>query len=328
LGLVKVPCSSANLGPGFDVMGLALSSYLVVEVFYGSNKGIKIIYKGEGEGKVPLDDTNLILSSAKVLEKKVKKSLPENLNITIHNTIPLGGGLGSSGSAIVAGVLVADKVLNLKLSRESLLAVCVEIEGHPDNVTPSLMGGCVACCGREQIPVPTETVPFPPRSYYIKVPVDKAIRFIAVTPDFHLATSKARAALPAQYSKKDVIFNLQRVATLVAGLGSIEHKEKLREALKDTVHQPYRAKLIPGFETILNLRNDPEMLSYGLIGLTLSGAGPSVLATVHSDNQDHLKSISSKIESIFLQHNLKSKTRFLSIDNEGALITTKSKSKL
>jgi len=212
--------------------------------------------------------------------------------------------------------------LGLKLSREALLSACVEIEGHPDNVTPSLMGGCVACCDKEVIDVPSSTIPFPPRSYFIRVPVDKSFKFIAVTPEFHLSTSKARAALPVNYSKRDTIFNLQRVGILVAGLSSVNNKEELREAMKDRVHQPYRAKLIPGFETILELKYDPEMIENGLVGLTLSGSGPTVLAIVHTENEKKFALISSKIQEIFLQHKLSSRTRILSIDNQGATVVS------
>lgn len=151
--------------------------------------------------------------------------------------------------------------------------------------------------------------------------VDKAIKFIAVTPAFHLSTAKARAALPDQYSKKDTIFNLQRVAILVGGLSSINNKDLLREAMKDKVHQPYRAKLIPGLEKILELKNDLELQSKGLIGLTLSGSGPTILAIVEDRNNiANFTAISTKIEQIFKQHELNSTTRTLSLSPQGALL--------
>jgi len=318
---IKVPCSTSNLGPGFDVLGMALNMHLIVDVVFGSNKAIILAHKGQGEGLVPLDGTNLLLSSATFLANKVAKLLPANMSITVHNSIPLGGGLGSSGAAIVAGVLLASHVLNLRLSREVLLAVCVEIEGHPDNVTPALVGGCVACCGKEKIDNPSDSVPFPPRSYFLPVPFDRSIRCVAVSPAYHVSTAKARAALPEKYPKKDVIFNLQRVAILVAGLGSKQNKQKLNEAMKDTVHQPYRAKLVPGLEQILGLNNDPELKQYGLIGITLSGSGPTILALTDAEEDAKALAIGAKIENIFQHHQLKSTVRLLSVDTEGAVVT-------
>eukprot|EP01123_Difflugia_compressa_P005917 TRINITY_DN18034_c0_g1_i1.p1 TRINITY_DN18034_c0_g1~~TRINITY_DN18034_c0_g1_i1.p1 ORF type:complete len:357 (-),score=48.69 TRINITY_DN18034_c0_g1_i1:51-1040(-) len=322
---ISVAASTSNLGPGFDVIGMSLNLYLVVDVFFGKNKAIVINHSGEGEGKVPLDGTNLIVSSANFLSNKVGKPLPTNMNINVHNSIPLGGGLGSSGAAIVAGVILANHILDLQLSREALLSVCVEIEGHPDNVTPALVGGCVACCGKEIIDQPTEMRLFPPRSYYLPIPFDSRVRCVAVTPAFHLSTAKARAVLPDKYTKKDVIFNLQRVAILVAGLGSSsKNKEVLHEALKDTIHHPYRAKLIPGLEKILTLNKDVDLLNNGLIGITLSGSGPTILALTDSDDErSHY--IGSKIQQVFEQHDLKSTVRLLCIDTDGAKISLKSR---
>jgi len=147
---------------------------------------------------------------------------------------------------------------------------------------------------------------------------------VAVTPSYHLSTAKSRAALPDKYPKKDVIFNMQRIAILVAGLGSKQHKEKLHEAMKDTVHQPYRAKLVPGLEKILGLNNDPELLRNGMIGITLSGSGPTILALTDGDDVAcHF--IGAAIRDIFQQHQLQSSIRLLSIDTEGAVLKIKSK---
>eukprot|EP01124_Arcella_intermedia_P018216 TRINITY_DN25186_c0_g1_i1.p1 TRINITY_DN25186_c0_g1~~TRINITY_DN25186_c0_g1_i1.p1 ORF type:complete len:327 (-),score=74.41 TRINITY_DN25186_c0_g1_i1:29-1009(-) len=321
---IRVPATTANLGPGFDVLGLALNLYLNVDVIYGSNKSIVITHTGQGEGKVALDETNLLLSSAIFLAKKINKTLPSNLNMQVYNEIPIGAGLGSSGAAIVAGVLLANQVLNLQLSRDQLLTVCVEIEGHPDNVTPALVGGCVVCCGKEK---PEAIGGFVSNVVYLPVPFDTSIQCVAVTPHFHLSTAKSRVALPEKYTKKDVIFNLQRVGLLVAGLGDKKNKEVLREALKDVVHQPYRAKLVPGLEKILSLNTDTELHKKGLIGITLSGSGPSIMCLTDG-NSEYSRLIGERIRDCFKESDLDCTIRILIPDTLGSTITLLSKPKL
>jgi len=178
---------------------------------------------------------------------------------------------------------------------------------------------------KKKIDTPSKSVPFPIRSYYLPITFDNSIRCVAVSPALHVSTEKSRAALLAAYPKEHVVFNLQRVALLVAGLRSKQNKEILREAVKDKVHQPYRSKLVPGLEQIFQLNNDPELLNNGLIGITLSGSGPTILALTDTQDDSKCLAIGAKIESIFIQHQLKSTVRLLSIDNEGARLSPKTK---
>ena len=217
-------------------------------------------------------------------------------------------GLGSSGAAIVGGVLLANAVCNLGLRQDFQLADCVVVEGHPDNVSASLLGGCVACCTTDKLRGASLALP---------VKVDPAIRCLAVVPNFTKSTAESRKALPDSYPKSDVIFNLQRVGILVAGLASAQNKEILRHAMKDTMHQPYRARLIPGFSQILELNEDHSLHALGLIGISLSGAGPTILALIHSSDEQ-AKTIGERISDIFSQHQIKSTVKLLSVDHSGA----------
>jgi homoserine kinase len=205
---------------------------------------------------LPTDDSNLIWQA-------FKKTWPQTSDLTleVRNDIPLGRGLGSSGAAAVAGVALANAAGELGLKPLEILARAVEIEGHPDNVAASTLGGlvAVACAGSD---VDALTLRWPWQ-----------VTLVAAIPECQLATEKARAALPSSYSRADAVFNFQRAALLVAAAAS-GNTQALRTALQDRLHQPYREPLVPGLREAMDLRLP------GLLGVTLSGAGPSLLAFV------------------------------------------------
>ncbi|KAG2195422.1 hypothetical protein INT47_002861 [Mucor saturninus] len=314
---IKSPCSTANIGPGFDVLGISLSLYLTIDVeVLKEGKAFEMTYSGEGAKDVPLTpEQNLITKTALyVLSANGISTLPQPLKIHVDNPIPLGRGLGSSGAAVVGGVLLGNALGQLKLSRDRLLDYCLMIERHPDNVAAALMGGFVASYLRELDPkdmegVPaseslleialSQQVPQPPLGigHYVNLGWAKEIKCIAIVPQFQVATAKARAVLPTQYERQDVVFNFQRLAVLTTALGqSPPNAELIYNAMQDKIHQPYRKTLIPGLPEILST------ITYekydGLLGICLSGAGPTILALATKNFDD----IAQAAMALFKEH--------------------------
>jgi homoserine kinase len=247
---LRVPASSANLGPGFDTLGLALEIYL--ECQFEKSDTLKIEVSGRDSESISTDSANLIWQTMAAY------GAPP-VHLRIHNEIPLGKGLGSSAAAITAGVAMANDLLGWGWTRSQVLDETARLEGHPDNVAACTLGGVTASSfGADG------------KAHAIKLDLPKGVAVGIVTPNFVLPTKTARAALPECYPRADAIFNLQRVALLVAALakGSIAD---FAASLDDRLHQPYRAALVPGLAEILALREP------GLLGCVLSGAGPSVL---------------------------------------------------
>ncbi|KAK9457194.1 GHMP kinase [Dipodascopsis uninucleata] len=305
--VIKVPSSSANIGPGFDVVGLALSIWLELDVKIDESienvpQNCKITYSGEGAEDLPKEaDSNLITRTALyVLKCHNIRQFPATTFIHITNPIPLGRGLGSSGAAVVAGVMLGNAVGQLGLSKNRMMDYCLMIERHPDNVTAAMMGGFVGSYLRELEPkdmerkdIPLAEVlsepsggvdtgaqpPEPPYDIgrHIKFGWAKEIKAIAIIPNFELSTASSRSVLPTVYDKKDLVFNLQRLAVLTTALSqSPPDADLIYQAMQDKVHQPYRKTLIPGLTDILSSvtpKSHP-----GLLGICLSGAGPTILA--------------------------------------------------
>jgi homoserine kinase len=254
--ILRVPASSANLGPGFDALGLALSIYL--ECRFRPAEALTIRVDGRDAAEIPATEDNLIWQTAQAVARDTGERLPF-VELEIDNDIPLGKGLGSSAAALTAGVVIADRLLGLGWKRHRILDEAARIEGHPDNVAACVLGSIVASA----IDAHGET-----RAVRIDLPAK--MNLAVVVPDFQLATSKARAVLPETVSRADAVFNIQRAALLVAALAT-GSTQAFPTALEDRLHQPYRAPLIPGMEEILRLR------APGLLGCALSGAGPSIL---------------------------------------------------
>jgi homoserine kinase len=253
---VRVPASSANLGPGFDALGLALDIYLECRFRKSDRLSISVI--GRDAASISTGEDNLIWQTALMVARDTEGELPF-IELAIKNDIPLGKGLGSSAAALTAGVVIADRMLGLNWKPARILDEAAKIEGHPDNVAACVLGSIVASAvdsGGVARAVRLEL----PDSYGVSV----------IVPDFTLPTTTARSVLPDCYSKEDTIFNVQRAALLVAALAT-GSTSAFPTALEDRLHQPYRAALVPGLEEALKLR------APGLLGCTLSGAGPSIL---------------------------------------------------
>merc|ERR1712000_217361 len=331
--VIRTPSSSANIGPGFDVIGLALSIYLELHVHIDRSKAssseplnCRITYEGQGEGSSDIDldpQKNLITRVALyVLRCHGQRSFPVETHVHIKNPIPLGRGLGSSGAAVVAGVVLGKEVGGLShLTDERLFDYCLMIERHPDNVGAALFGGFVGTYLKplspedtarteiplsEVLPAPAggvdtgETPPDPPYGigHHIKFPWTNEIKAIAIIPDFVVPTHRAREVLPEKYVRPDVIFNLQRIALLPVALGqSPPDPELIHLAMQDKIHQPYRQVLIPGLNEIVASMSPKT--DEGFLGVCLSGAGPTILALA----THNFEAIANKIIGMLKQYN-------------------------
>lgn len=253
---IRVPASSANLGPGFDALGLALNLHL--ECRFHVSRDLTISVTGRDAGCIPTTAENLIWQTALRVAEDMRATLPP-VALEIDNHIPLGKGLGSSAAALTAGVILADNLLGLHWKTWRILDEAARIEGHPDNVAACVLGSIVA-----------SAIDGGGVARAVRLELSPRFGVGVVVPDFDLPTVKARAVLPDSYSKADTIYNVQRSALLVAALAS-GSTSAFPTALEDRMHQPYRLNLVPGLEEILKLR------APGLLGCALSGAGPSIL---------------------------------------------------
>jgi len=253
---VRVPASSANLGPGFDALGVALGIYL--ECRFRPSEQLVIHASGRDAGAISPGADNLIWQTALAVAKDVDMAMPP-IALEIWNQIPIGKGLGSSAAALTAGVVIADRLLGLGWKPLRILDQAARLEGHPDNVAACVLGSIVASAIDSGGAARAVRIPLPPR-----------FGIAIVVPDFMLPTSQARGVLPTCYSREDAIFNVQRAALLVAALAT-GTTAAFPAALEDRFHQPYRVNLVPGLEDVLKLR------APGLLGCALSGAGPSIL---------------------------------------------------
>jgi homoserine kinase len=252
---VRVPATIANLGPGFDALGLAMSLWLEAS----AERSDADHFEYQGDGIIADTPQNMIHLGFRAAYQALELEAPKVL-IRVRNPIPLARGLGSSSAALVAGAALADAMLEGRLGRDGVLRVCAELEGHPDNVAPAVLGGFTASAMNDSGPV----------SVGLPLPADWHI--LVAVPEHELLTSEARGALPATYSRADAVFNLSRAALWVAGIATGRF-DVLREACRDAIHQPYRAPLIPGLQNAIH-----EALDAGALAAFLSGAGPSVAA--------------------------------------------------
>ncbi|KAI3404911.2 ERG11 [Candida oxycetoniae] len=245
--------------------------------------GAQLSYTGDLAEKVPLEcDKNLITKTAMyVLERHGVSRFPTGTRVKVHNPIPLGRGLGSSASAIVAGVYLGNVIGKLGLSKRRMLDYCLMIEKHPDNVAAAMLGGFVGSYIREE----EESEGIPSNVEYFQYNWNKKIKCIVIVPSFEVSTDKSRAVLPMSYSREDVVFNMQRIAILTSALAQDPpNHSMIYEAMKDKLHQPYRTVLIPGLDRVLK-EVVPERFE-GLCGICLSGAGPTILCLATDKYED------------------------------------------
>ncbi len=252
----SAPATSANLGPGFDSFALALP--LLAEFEVRPARVWSVSLEGDGEG-IPTDDANLFVVGARAVAKAAKTHLAPH-HVVQRSAIPLGRGLGSSAAAIAAGVVVGNALLGDPLDRRTLLRIATDVEGHADNVAAALYGGMTVAIPTSEGPIATRFA-FP-----------RAWRVCAFIPNKKLATKDSRAALPAQVSRADAVFNIAHASALIAAVLRADGA-LVSLAMADRLHEPVRARLVPGLEDILSAAR-----SAGAFGAALSGAGPAVVA--------------------------------------------------
>lgn len=293
---VRVPATSANMGSGFDSLGLALTLYNYVSIEkISSPTEIKVV--GEGEKFLPANENNLIYQCVeKVFNEAGEKMV--NIRLVMENNIPVTRGLGSSSASIVGGLVAANALLDNPFSKENILNMAAEIEGHADNVTPAVFGGfCV-------------NVPSKNKINYISTPIKDDLEFAAFIPDFFLQTKKSRAALPEKVLHRDAVFNLSRSALLTASIISGKY-ENIRTSMGDRLHQSYRKKFIPGMAEIFDLCYNNKAL-----GVYLSGAGPTIIGILNNRSSAFSEKVSPVLNKKMKNWHL----NILKADNEGAVI--------
>jgi len=306
---VKVPASTANLGSGFDCLGMALPIYNVVTieetVLPGSGIEINMMTENNSDdefaiGHIPTDENNIVFKAVEMLYNSIGQ-VPTELKITIKSQIPIAKGLGSSASVVVGGLMAANELLGRPADEAALLSIATEVEGHPDNVTPAIIGGLVLTSQEDDGSI-----------LYRKLHWPEEWHLTVCIPDYELATDISRSVLPKEVSLKDAAFNTKRVAMFMEALHA-KDAELMKYALQDKLHQPYRTKLVPGLIDIIeNLKHEENV-----IGCVLSGSGPSIVVISQKNNLDKIKSI---VHDTWADLNVKTDIRTLKVEEQGAQI--------
>ena len=296
---VRVPATSANIGPGFDSMGLALGLYNYVTA-EETDGGLVIDILDETSAFLAKDERNLVYRSMKAVFDKVGYQL-KGLHLTMENNIMVTRGLGSSSAGIVSGLVAANEICGKPLSTETIIYMASDIEGHSDNVTPALLGGF------------TVNVKNNNKIQYVRSEIGDELKFAAFVPDFYIQTKKARAVLPRSVSMRDAVYNTGHSALLAASIISGKY-ENIRGAVGDKLHQRYRKGLIPKMDDLFRY-----CYSNDALGVYLSGAGPTIVAIVHKDNQ----TFEEEMKKILSQKMRNWKLYMLEADNCGAVICNK-----
>ncbi len=306
---VKVPATTANLGPGFDCMGMALPIYntITIEETVLPGTGIEINAINDDASAddllfehIPLDETSIIYKAVELLYNSIGQT-PSELKITVQSQIPIARGLGSSASVIVGGLIAANELLGKPADEVALLSIATEVEGHPDNVTPAIVGGLVITSQEDDGSIVYKKLDWP-EEWSITVCV----------PDYELSTDISRSVLPKEVPMADAVFNAKRLGMFVHAVHT-KDAELMKLALQDRLHQPYRMKLVPGLDKIIeNLKHEENVL-----GCVLSGAGPSIIVISQKNGLDKIKSI---VKDTWEDMNVKVNIMTLPVEPQGAQV--------
>ncbi|MFH2070178.1 MAG: homoserine kinase [Elusimicrobiota bacterium] len=298
---IRVPATTANLGPGFDVFGAAIKLYNDITFETVDYPVFSVDVSGEGAGVLPEDKSNIVFPA---INGFIKEFAPASFKrtsgfkIRMKNNVPITRGLGSSASVRVAAVVAVNKILGDVVPQDDLLKFLTKLEGHPDNVVPALVGGfCVIAVSGGKI-------------NYIKHKVPADIRAVVCIPEFEISTKKARSILPRSVPFFDAVSNCSRAGIFVSALLSRRY-EFLSFAMQDKLHQPYRAKLVPGMENVF-----AAAMKSGALGAALSGSGPAILAVSGRDGRKNNR-IGSAMQSAFRKRSINSRYIVVDFDNRG-----------
>lgn len=287
---IKIPATSANIGPGFDTLGLALNLYNTFE-FYEIEEGLEIIGYDDSHN----NESNLIYTSMLKVFEKVNYS-PKGIKIIVDGDIPISRGLGSSAACILGGVMGANELAGAPLSKDEVFKIATEIEGHPDNIAPALFGGLVVSVTDDN------------EIYHNRIDVVPRLKFVALIPDFTLSTKSAREVLPTNILYKDAVYNVGRVSLLISAFNNGRF-DLLKVALKDRLHQPYRGRLISGFDEIIK-----KCYELNCLGAYLSGAGPTIMTVINKEDNDLI----IHMRDYFNKNNINWDIKELDLDLRGA----------
>jgi homoserine kinase len=293
---VRVPASTANLGPGFDALGLALA--LHNEVIAEEADSVGVVVEGEGTTKLAVGERNVVVRGMVAAYEAAGRRF-RGCTVRCINRIPLARGLGSSAAAWVGGLVAANALLGDALDRPALLGLAARLEGHPDNVAAALLGGLTVSCGGVD------------GAIAVALPVPETLTWVVLVPDVTSSTAEARAVLPGFVARQDAVFNVQRVALLLAALQA-GRTDVLRVALQDRMHEPYRLRLFPWMPDVAAAARGA-----GALGCVLSGAGPSLLAVVHRDVD--AEAVARAMEGAMARAGIGGRARALEVDRQGAV---------
>ena len=294
-----IPASTTNLGPGFDVLGLALQLYSTVSLEI-TGSSTEVVVSGVDVEKIPSTPEHIAFQAVESIFQRSGVQQPDGLKLTIANGIPAIRGLGGSGTAILGGLLTANVLCGNMFSLSEILNFSTAIEGHPDNVAASLYGGLVISVQEEE------------HIHTIQLVCDPVLHVVLAIPEFTLSTQKARDILPKTVDFADAIYNISRSSLLVASIATGK-LDMLPLAMKDKLHQPYRSTLIPGFNDVVEAAT-----SAGALSIALSGAGPTIAAYC-LNNMDQ---VGNRMQEAFNQHGIPCKIKVLSADLDGATVWT------
>ncbi len=306
---VKVPATSANLGPGFDCLGLALPIYNTVTidetVLPGTGVEINILSQDENFDDliidhIPRDENSVVYKAVELLYNSIGQT-PSELKINIQTSIPVTRGLGSSAAVIVGALVAANHLLGNPADESALLSIATEIEGHPDNVTPAIVGGLVLSSQEDDGSI-----------LYRKIEWPDEWAITVCIPDIELATEISRSVLPENVPMQDAVFNAKRMGMFMLAINNID-AELMKSALTDKLHQPYRAKLVPWMNDI----NDAIKHDEDIFGCVLSGAGSAVLVISKQSAADRAR---AKIAEVMENLSVKAEIKTLKVENQGATI--------
>ncbi len=297
--VARMPASTTNLGPGFDVLGLALKLYSTVTLEVTETPGVEVVVTGVDADKIPSTTEHLAFQAAALVFKRSGTEIPPGLRLSIDNGIPAIRGLGGSGTAILGGLLTANELCATAFPLQTLLNFATELEGHPDNVAASLHGGLVVCTQEAG------------HVYTIQLQCPEELAVVLAIPNFTLSTQQARSVLPTTVALADAIYNTSRSSMLVAAIATGK-LSLLEVAMKDRLHQPYRATLIPGFDEVAAAAVDA-----GAFSVALSGAGPTLAAYCY---RQLAPQIAQEMQAAFKNHHIQCEMKILDPDTRGAAI--------